>query len=112
MLESTILLDGSELQFEPTRSIPDLAFALPPTARIGRDDVVHLASVPANQKPTARSNALTSFISTPTPTEDFLPLAHDYDLTRAIVCMDHHGDSVACDERPAWLFRIADNLPC
>jgi hypothetical protein len=49
MIEFTILLDDSELEFEPTRSEPDLAFALPPTARIGRDDdVLHLAPIPVH----------------------------------------------------------------
>ena len=31
------------------------------------------------------SNVLASFISTPTSAEDFLPLAHDNDVTRVIV---------------------------
>jgi hypothetical protein len=49
MVEFTILLDDSDLEFEPVRSEPDLAFILPPTARIGRDDdVVHLAPVPVH----------------------------------------------------------------
>jgi hypothetical protein len=49
MIEFTILLDDSELEFEPASSEPELAFVLPPTARIGRDnDVVHLAPVPVH----------------------------------------------------------------
>jgi hypothetical protein len=49
MIEFTILLDGSDLEFEPASSDPDLAFVLPPTARIGRDDdVVHLAPLPVH----------------------------------------------------------------
>ena len=53
MLEFTILLDGSELQFEPARSTPDLAFVLPTTARIGHpsdpaDSSAHLAPVPVH----------------------------------------------------------------
>lgn len=49
MIEFTILLDDSDLHFEPARSTPDLAFVLPPTARIGRDDdVVHLAPIPVH----------------------------------------------------------------
>jgi hypothetical protein len=38
MIEFTILLDDSELEFEPFREEPDLEFMLPPTARIGKDD--------------------------------------------------------------------------
>lgn len=49
MIEFTILLDDSPLQFEPIRDMPELAFLLPPTARIGRnDDVVHLAPIPVH----------------------------------------------------------------
>jgi hypothetical protein len=49
MIEFTILLDDSDLHFEPLRAESDLAFILPPTARIGRDDdVVHLAPVPVH----------------------------------------------------------------
>jgi hypothetical protein len=49
MIEFTILLDGSELEFEPFREEPNLEFMLPPTARIGRyDDVVHLAPIPVH----------------------------------------------------------------
>jgi len=49
MIEFTILLDDSELEFEPFREEPALEFMLPPTARIGReDDVVHLAPVPVH----------------------------------------------------------------
>jgi hypothetical protein len=49
MIEFTILLDDSELEFEPFREEPDLEFMLPPTARIGRDDdVVHLAPIPVH----------------------------------------------------------------
>jgi len=49
MIEFTILLDDSTLHFEPVRSTPDLAFMLPPTARIGRDnDIIHLAPIPVH----------------------------------------------------------------
>lgn len=49
MIEFTILLDDSRLEFEPASSEPELAFVLPPTARIGRDnDVVHLAPIPVH----------------------------------------------------------------
>ena len=53
MIEFTILLDDSELEFELSRSEPELAFVLPPTARIGRSrqknqDVVHLAPIPVH----------------------------------------------------------------
>jgi hypothetical protein len=49
VIEFTILLDDSDLQFEPLRTEPDLAFILPPTARIGHgDDVVHLAPIPVH----------------------------------------------------------------
>ena len=49
MIEFTILLDDSELEFEPASNESGLAFVLPPTARIGRDDdVVHLAPVPVH----------------------------------------------------------------
>ncbi len=49
MIEFTILLDDSPLEFEPISSEPELAFPLPPTARIGRDDdVVHLAPIPVH----------------------------------------------------------------
>ena len=49
MIEFTILLDDSELEFEPFREEPALEFMLPPTARIGRDDDnVHLAPIPVH----------------------------------------------------------------
>jgi hypothetical protein len=49
MIEFTILLDDSDLHFEPAGSSPDLAFSLPPTARIGRDDdTIHLAPIPVH----------------------------------------------------------------
>jgi hypothetical protein len=53
MVEFTILLDDSDLEFEPVRSEPDLVFILPPTARIGRssdvtDMSLHLAPVPVH----------------------------------------------------------------
>lgn len=49
MIEFTILLDNSKLEFEPASNNPELAFVLPPTARIGRDDdIVHLAPVPVH----------------------------------------------------------------
>jgi len=49
MIEFTILLDDSELEFEPASNSPELSFILPPTARIGRDDdVAHLAPIPVH----------------------------------------------------------------
>jgi hypothetical protein len=49
MIEFTILLNDSDLKFEPLRSEPELAFILPPTARIGQnDDTVHLAPIPVH----------------------------------------------------------------
>ncbi len=49
MIEFTILLKDSDLKFEPLRSEHELAFILPPTARIGQDDdTVHLAPIPVH----------------------------------------------------------------
>jgi len=49
MIEFTILLDDSELEFEPFQEEPDLKFMLPPTARIGeRDDNVLLDPIPVH----------------------------------------------------------------
>jgi hypothetical protein len=49
MIEFTVLLDDSPVEFEPSTSEPELALLLPPTARIGRDDdVVHLAPIPVH----------------------------------------------------------------
>jgi hypothetical protein len=49
MIEFTILLDDTAIEFEPSSSNPDLQFLLSPTARIGRDDsVVHLAPIPVH----------------------------------------------------------------
>jgi len=49
MIDFTILLDDSDLHFDPLRAEPDLAFVLPSTARIGQtDDVVHLAPTPVH----------------------------------------------------------------
>ena len=53
MIEFTILLDDSELEFEPASNEPSLAFVLPPTARIGHpsdpmDSSLHLAPIPVH----------------------------------------------------------------
>ena len=53
MIEFTILLDDSELKFEPASGEPGLAFVLPPTARIGHpsdptDSSLHLAPIPVH----------------------------------------------------------------
>ncbi len=49
MIEFTIFLDDSELEFDPANGEPNLEFVLPPTARIGRDDdVIHLAPIPVH----------------------------------------------------------------
>ncbi len=52
MIEFTILLDDSDLEFSPLHSNPGLDFILPPTARIGwshKDrDVIHLAPLPVH----------------------------------------------------------------
>jgi hypothetical protein len=52
MIEFTILLDDSDLKFEPLQADLDLTFILPPTARIGRNDdggdTVHLAPIPVH----------------------------------------------------------------
>lgn len=49
MIEFTILLDASELAFEPYRKEPSLELMLPPTARIGEDDDnVLLAPIPVH----------------------------------------------------------------
>jgi hypothetical protein len=53
VIEFTILLDDSELEFEPANTEPELAFVLPPTARIGHpsdpaDSSLHLAPIPVH----------------------------------------------------------------
>lgn len=49
MIEFTILLDNSGLEFEPFREEPALEFMLPPTARIGeKDDNILLDPIPVH----------------------------------------------------------------
>src|SRR4051812_2717078 len=49
MLDYTISLKESVIQFLPSREQPDLALLLPPTARVGRaDDNVHLDPIPVH----------------------------------------------------------------
>ncbi len=52
MIEFTILLDDTPMEFDPASSSPDLQFLMPPTARIGQSrhdrDVVHLAPIPVH----------------------------------------------------------------
>jgi hypothetical protein len=49
VIEFTISLNDSELEFEPVRADPQLALMLPPTARFDRKDyVVHLAPIPVH----------------------------------------------------------------
>ncbi len=49
MLEFTISLNDSQMEFMPMRDKPDLALLFPPTARVGRtDDNVHLDPVPVH----------------------------------------------------------------